>query len=187
LIDLKIKSSSTILKNNHEIFSNIAERRSNIVKELQDAFARFMSRSESFTDDSLFPDKSSLASNITTGSGVAAIGVIIMAVTKGAVFDITGGILTTVGVLFAGVAVGLNRRKIINGFNAEITKGRAQMDEEVTGKLNAYIQHIKEKIDANFNDFDALLEKEAEQIKLLSSKQHSINDRLDAIEKEIKV
>jgi GTPase SAR1 family protein len=185
LIDLKIKSSSTILKNNHEIFSNIAERRSNVVKELQEAFARFMSRSESFTDDSLFPEKGSLASNITTGSGVAAIGVILMVVTKGVVFDITGGILTTVGVLFAGVAVGLNRRKILKGFQTEIEKGRTQMEEEVTGKLNSYIQHIKEKIDANFNDFDALLEKEEGQIKVLNEKQHSINDRLEAIEKEI--
>jgi len=185
MIDLKIKSSSTILKNNHEIFSNIAERRSNVVKDLQDAFARFMSRSENFTDESLFPEKGALASNITTGSGVAAIGVILMAVTKGAVFDITGGILTTVGVLFAGVAVGLNRRKIINGFHAEIAKGRIQMDEEVTGKLNTYIQHIKDKIDANFNDFDSLLEKEEEQIKKLNEKQQSINDRLETIEKEI--
>jgi GTPase SAR1 family protein len=185
MIDLKIKNSSTILKNNHEIFSNIAERRSNVVKDLQEAFARFMNRSENFTDESLFPEKSSLASNITTGSGVAAIGVILMAVTKGAVFDITGGILTTVGVLFAGVAIGLNRRKIINGFHTEISKGRVQMDEEVTGKLNTYIQHIKDKIDANFNDFDSLLEKEEEQIKKLNDKQQSINDRLDAIKKEI--
>ena len=185
LIDLKIKNSSTILKNNHEIFSNIAERRSNVVKDLQEAFSRFMNRSENFTDDSLFPDKSSLASNITTGSGVAAIGVILMAVTKGAVFDITGGILTTVGVLFAGVAVGLNRRKIIKGFQSEIANGRVRMDEEVSGKLNTYIQHIKDKIDANFNDFDALLEKEGEQIKILDEKQKSINDRLEIIENEL--
>ncbi len=185
LIDLKIKSSSTILKNNHEIFSNIAERRSNVVKDLQEAFARFMSRSENFTDESLFPEKGSIASNITTGSGMAAIGVILMAVTKGAVFDITGGILTAVGVMFAGVAVGLNRRKIINGFHSEIAKGRVQMDEEVTEKLNTYIDHIKGKIDANFNDFDALLEKEAEQIKILTEKQASISERLSTIEKEI--
>ena len=185
MIDLKIKNSSTILKNNHEIFSNIAERRSNVVKELQDAFARFMRQTENFTDESLFPEKGSLASNITTGSGMAAIGIILMAVTKGAVFDITGGILTTVGVLFAGVAVGLNRRKIINGFHSEIAKGRVQMDEEITEKLNTYIHHIKGKIDANFNDFDSLLEKEEEQILKLNEKQKSINDRLVAIEKEL--
>ena len=84
------------------------------------------------------------------------------------------------------MAVGLNRRKIINGFHAEIAKGRVQMDEEVTGKLNTYIQHIKGKIDANFNDFDSLLEKEEEQIKRLNEKHESIEQRLEAIEKEIK-
>lgn len=185
LIDLKIKTSSTILKNNHEIFSNIAERRTNVLNELQEAFSRFMNRAENFTDESLFPGKGGLASNITTGSGIAAIGVILMVVTQGAVFDITGGILTTVGVLFAGVAAGLNRRKIIHGYNTEIAKGRDQIEAEVSEKLNTYIQHIKGKIDANFNDFDALLEKEAEQIKSLNARQLSIMERLDAIEKEI--
>lgn len=185
MIDLKIKGSHTVLQNNHEIFSDIAERRANVLKELQETFKKFMSRSESFTDEGLLSDQSKIAPNLATGSGVAAIGVILMAVTNGAVFDITGGILTTIGVLFAGVSIGIKRRRIVNGFHAEIAKGRVQMEEEVSQKLSHYIGHIKQKIDANFDDFDQLLQKEAQQIEDLSKQQISIAQRLDKIEEEI--
>ena len=182
MIDLKIKSSHTILKNDHEIFSDIAERRANVLKELQEAFGQFMSRSESFTDETLLADQNKMAPNLATGSGVAAIGVILMAVTNGAVFDITGGILTTIGVLFAGVSIGIKRRRIVNSFHAEIAKGRVQMEEEVSDKLHTYIQHIKQRIDANFNNFDDLLERESKQLQALKAQHQSIYQRLETIE-----
>jgi small GTP-binding protein len=187
IIDLKIKGSTTILKNDHEIFSDIAEKRANVLQELQAAFAQFMKKSESFADEGILGDKSSLAPNLATGSGVAAIGVIIMALTNGAVFDITGGILTTIGVLFAGVSVGLKRRKVVNGFQEEISKGRLQMENEVSEKLNAYIHHIKNKIDSNFDNFDLLLEKEKIQVQKLNESYSSIKERLSKLEKELSI
>ncbi|MFT5168537.1 MAG: GTPase SAR1 family protein [Saprospiraceae bacterium] len=185
IIDLKIKGSKTILKNDHEIFSDIAEKRANVLQELQAAFAQFMKKSESFADEGILGDKSSLAPNLATGSGVAAIGVIIMALTNGAIFDITGGILTTIGVLFAGVSVGLKRRKVINGFQEEISRGRIQMENEVSQKLNAYIHHIKNKIDGNFDQFDQLLEKEQIQVQKLNETHSSISERLSKLENEL--
>lgn len=181
IIDLKIKSSQTILKNDHEIFSDIAERRANVLSELQSAFSRFMQKSESFADDGLLGDQSNMAPNLATGSGMAAIGVILMAVTNATVFDITGGILATIGVFFAGISIGIRRKKVINGFEAEIAKGRIQMEDEVNGKLSTYIRHIKEKIDANFDGFDALLQKEVSQIKQLDSSHLSIKKRLNGL------
>jgi len=56
IIDLKIQNSQTILKNNHEIFSDIAERRSNVLKDLQEAFTKFLGRSENFADRELLYD-----------------------------------------------------------------------------------------------------------------------------------
>ncbi len=182
MIDLKIKSSSTILKNNHDIFSDIAERRSNVLKDLQEAFSKFMKRSENFTDDELFPDKNTLSPNLATGSGIAVVGVILATVTNGMVFDITGGILTTIGFLFAGVSVGRQRRKIVDGFHAEIAKGRLQLEEEVSSKLKNYVNNIKEKIDGNFQEFDDLLEMEEKQIRELGQKHQSIITRLGEIE-----
>lgn len=185
IIDLKIRNSQTILRNNHDIFSDIAERRSKILQELQDAFSRFLDRSENFTDKGLFPDKQTLSPNIATGSGIAAVGIIVMTVTQGMVFDITGGILTAIGFLFAGVSTRVKRRKILAGFSGEIAKGREKLSDEVTTRLKTYIQHLKQRIDANFEDFDEMLEKEGEQIQTLEAEQQSITTRLTAIESEL--
>ena len=179
IIDLKIQNSQTILKNNHEIFSAIAEKRSNILRELQAAFKNFLSRSESFAAQELFPESENLMPNMAAGGGLAVIGIILATVTNGMVFDITGGILSTVGLLFAGVSIGLKRRKVINGFSAEIAKGRLRIEEEVTEKLNTYIRHIKNRIDANFGSFDEMLSHEEQQITDLEQKHLALENSLD--------
>lgn len=177
LIDLKIRTSVNILQNDHEIFSAIAERRHSIFQELQEKFEDFIKKTESFTDRGLFPDKSPLPTSLATGSGLAVIGIILAAITHGAVFDITGGILTTVGLLFAGFATNLKRRKIISGFQEEIAKGRQNIDSSVTEQLKTYIKRLKERIDSNFDPFDLMLEKEKEQIAQLSLEQVRVEGR----------
>jgi GTPase SAR1 family protein len=179
IIDLKIQNSQTILKNNHDIFSAIAEKRSNILKELQAAFKNFLSRSENFADQELFPESENLLPNLAAGSGIAVVGIILATVTNGMVFDITGGIFTTIGLLFAGVSVGLKRRKVISGFQAEIAKGRDRIEAEVTDKLNTYIRHIKNRIDANFSSFDDMVDNEDKQIASLETKHLFLEKELD--------
>ncbi len=185
IIDLKIQNSQTILKNNHEIFSAIAEKRSNILRELQAAFKNFLSRSENFADQELFPDSDNLMPNMAAGGGIAVIGIILATVTNGMVFDITGGVLSTIGLLFAGVSVGLKRRKVINGFQAEIAKGRLRIEEEVSGKLNTYVKHIKNRIDANFGSFDEMLGNEEKQIASLENKHKALEVSLEEMAGEL--
>ena len=185
IIDLKIRNSETILKNDHDLFSDIAEKRSNILRDLQDTFHDFISKTENFTDKSLFPDKQALSPNLATGSGVAAIGVILMTVTNGIVFDITGGILTTIGLLFAGVSTSVQKRKILDGFRKEINKGRTRIAEDVTEKLRTYISRLKDKIDLNFHEFDDLLAQEEKTIEALSQQWNSIDERLKSIQQNL--
>ena len=185
MIDLKIQNSETILKNNHALFSAIAERRSNVLRDLQDAFERFMNRSENFTARELFPDGQPLSPNLLTGSGLAVIGTILAVVAQGAVFDITGGVLASVGFLFAGISTSIKRRKVLKGFAEEIEKGRARMETEVSDKLSTYVEQLKNKIDANFHDFDAMLEQEEKQIGQLKQKQQDVAERIEKVEGEL--
>lgn len=185
LIDLKLRSSETILRNDHDIFSDIAERRSGVLRELQDAFTAFVSRTENFRDESLFPNKQSLAPNVATGSGLAAIGVIVMVVTQGMVFDITGGILTGIGILFAGISSSMQRRRVLEGYRKEVNKGRQQIESEITQRLKSYISHLKTRIDANFRRFDEHLIQEGEQLKVLKGVYAGIVAQLGELEKEV--
>lgn len=185
LIELKIKNSKTILSTDQDVFSDIAERRSRVIQELHEAFAKFMDRTENFMGSDLFPDKSSVSPNIATGSGLAVVGIIITAVTQGMVLDVTGGIITAVGFLFAGVTSSVKKRKIIKGFRTEIDKGRTKLQDEVSEKLKSYILQLKGKIDNNFRNFDAMLEREAEQITWLEKRHESLSDRLQKLHKEL--
>lgn len=187
MIDLKIRNSETILKDDHELFSQIAERRSHVLRDLQDTFADFVNRTDNFRDDTLFPEKQGLSPNLATGGGVAAIGVILMAVTNGMVFDITGGILTAVGLLFAGVSTSVKRRKIISGFETEIAKGRQQLDSEVSERLKAYIAGLQRRIEGNFGRFDELLEREGKTLTVLEVEYAQVSGRLSALEAEVVV
>jgi hypothetical protein len=182
MIDLKIHHSETILRNNHDIFSDIADRRASVMQELQETFNRFLNRPENFSADQLFPDKQPGATSIATGSGLAVVGIILAAVTKLSVFDITGGVLTAVGVLFAGFTSATKKRKIVEGFQQEIGKGRGLLETELSGKLRTYVTSIKEKIDANFVQFDAMLEQEEVQVGKLEERQGGIEGRLMKIE-----
>jgi len=185
MIDLKLQSSQNILKNNHDIFSDIAERRANVLRDLQQAFSKFLSRSENFQDEELFPTDNTISPNLATGSGIAIVGALLTGLTNGAVFDITGGILTAVGLVFAGVSIGYQRRKIMKGYREEIAKGREELTFEVTTKLNNYIDKIKERIDNNFDEFDGLLNEEEKTIQSLENNHQSIEKQLKGIEQQI--
>jgi ribosome biogenesis GTPase A len=183
LVDNKLRYSETILKNNDEIFADIAERRINVLRDLQQSFAQFMNRAENFYDDKLVSESSKMTPNLAAGGGVAIVGVILAAVAQGAVFDITGGVLTAVGVLFAGVTLGLNRSKVINKFEEEIIKGRVKMKDEVSEKLTDYTSRIKHKIESNFFEFDQLLDKEGLTLTHVKKVQGEIREELMDVKK----
>jgi len=185
MIDLKIKNSDTVLKDDHELFSEIAERRINVLRELQETFKEFMEKSENFTEAGLFPDQGSMGDNFVTGSGIAVIGMILTAVTNISVVDITGGILTAVGVVFAGGSIAFQKRKVMKGYRLEIANGRQRLADEVSQKLKTYITSIKNKIDSNFVKFDHLIESEEKQISCLNEQYDSIEKRLGKIELEL--
>lgn len=178
MIDLKIRNSETILKNDHELFSDIAERRENVLRDLQDQFNRFVSNTENFTDESIFADRGNLTPNIAAGGGIAALGVILAAVTTGSVFDITGGILTTVGLLFAGFSTRGKRKRIVDGFAAEIEVGRAKLAQDLDEKLKSYIKNLRNRIEANFGRFDENLAREEKTLAILEGTHQEIREEL---------
>ena len=187
IVSLKIQNSKTILKNDHEVFSAIAEKRSSVMNELHDTFQEFLKNTENYYSKDLVTENNKLAPNVATGTGIAIVGAMLTALTHGAVFDITGGILTTVGLLFAGITLGFNKRKIINQFDAELLQGRAKLGDELRNRLNSYVGDIKLKINYNFKKLDDHLEKEKDQIQMLVTKQNVIQNNLNQLKQKMYV
>lgn len=184
IIDLKLRSSKTILQNDDELFSAIAERRENVLRDLRDQFHHFISRTENFLDDAIFADRESISPNLAAGSGIAAIGVILMALSSG-VFDITGGVLTGIGVLFAGFSTRGKRRRIVQGFEQEIGKGREKLGQELEERLKTYISQLRVRIEDNFKRFDEMLEREASTLSILEGQQQKISQELRGMHEDL--
>lgn len=178
MINSKLKSSETILKKDDSLFSDIAEKRANILKELQQSFQDFMQKTDNFYADNIQATSANVGTDLAAGGGLAVVGVILTALTNGAVLDITGGILTTVGVLFAGASLGLKRGKLLRQFKAEIKTGRTNLEQEVSEKLFQYIQSITQRMDSIFIGLDNHLSKEKKMVEELVSISQSIKQDL---------
>jgi len=185
MVDLKLRNSKTILKDDHDIFSDIAERRANVLKELQQSFSNFLNDADNFYDKGLASSSESISPNLAAAGGITAVGVILAAITNGMVFDITGGVLTAAGLLFAGVSIGFKKRKIMKQFKEEVDRGRERLDTEVSENLKVYITRIKDKINANFSRFDNHLEREGEDVTRFEQDLFALNDRIGETEVQL--
>ncbi|MBL7775015.1 MAG: GTP-binding protein, partial [Saprospiraceae bacterium] len=188
MIDLKIKSSANaVVRSDSYIFEDISDKRAAVLRDLQEAFGRFLARSESFSDERLFPDDATVSPNIAAGSGMAVVGLILAAATKAAVFDVTGGVLTGVGLLFAGITAGLQRRKLVKGYFDEIGLGRRRMETALQEKLGGYVRTIKSRINDNFADLDALLANEEKQIQHFDEQYTAMVSRFEGLKSQLKI
>ncbi|MEM6395154.1 MAG: dynamin family protein [Bacteroidota bacterium] len=181
IIDLKLRASPTILREDNELFSQIASRRETVLRELMDQFQRFVQRNENFARAELFDGREDLTPNLAAGSGMAALGVILFAFGSLPVFDITGGVLTAIGVIFAGFGTRGKRRKIVKDFELEIEDGRNKLGQELDEKLKSYITELRAGIEGNFDTFDQLLEREDIQIKELEELHDDVNKILNSV------
>ncbi len=184
-IDLQIRNSKTILANDHEIFSEIAQRRQNVLKELREAFDQFLARTENFTTKNLINTDSQVGTNVAAGSGVAVVGIILAAVTQGMVFDITGGVLTALGFLVAGVTLGLQRGKVMRQYRSEMDKGRIRLQKELTEELYAYIESIKIRMNDQFLNFDTLVKTEVDELSVLQQDLTKMKSDLEKVKKAV--
>lgn len=181
VIQLKIQQTESNRLRKDTLFTDIAERRSQVLQDLQQTFVDFTKKEENFRASELFPGQHNLSPNIVTGGSVAILGAILTAITNMAVFDITGGILTAVGLLFAGVSTGLKRNSLLRSFRKEVHKGHDKLERELNVRLKDYVQLIRQRLNQNFDEFDALLESEQKQIQALSVKIEGMEKRVGGI------
>lgn len=184
-IDLQIRNSKTILANDHEIFSEIAQRRQNVLRELREAFDQFLTRTENFTTRGLVNTDSRVGTNVAAGSGIAVVGIILATVTQGMVFDITGGVLTALGFLVAGITLGLQRGKVMRQYRSEMEKGRKRLQQELADELYSYIETLKVRMNEHFKKFDALIQTETEELTALHQELKSARSDLEIIQKAV--
>lgn len=187
IIDAEIRKNKAAINSNNEVFTDIANKRQDKLEKLHAGIETIVTETEEYISNDMFEKSSSLVPGLATGGSIAIIGVILMTVTQGAVLDITGGILSAVGLLGAGVITLTQRSKIIAEFTAEIDKGREKLRQQVTDKLDTYQNEVRTKIDNNFLEFDAFLHTQQQKFTLLHTQYDNIKQKFYKTNKELEM
>jgi len=185
MVDLKMKSSKTILESNHEIFGEIAEKRQHAIKEIQKNYIAFVSNTENFIDDEIFPSARKYVPDVAAGGGLAVVGTIMALSSQTLAVDITGGIIAGIGFIFAGATLFFRKRKAINSFDEEITKGRKNLERVLEDQIKTYTTKIKERLDENFDPFDIHIKQEEKSLNSLEEKISIIDVDIRGLKKEL--
>jgi small GTP-binding protein len=184
-VDVQIRTSNTILTNDHQVFAHIAEKRKSIIASVEEEFRALIESSNIALQPVDKDISTALPSTVATGSGLAVVGVVMAAITKMMVFDITGGVLTGVGLLLAGISSGYSRSKVLKSFRSETEKGADKIEAKTEEVLSKYIDQITVQMDSAFQKLDEHLENEEATIRKMRSESESIRDQLDNIQSEI--
>jgi len=184
-VETQIQQSKTVLENNNEIFGDIADRRQDAIKAIQHNYSSFVETTENFVDKELFPKASGYMPSVATGGGLAIVGAILTATSQAAVFDITGGIFTTLGLLYAGGTLFFQKRNILKAFDTEIENGRGKLETEIQSQISAYTHKIKDRLNLNFEPLDKYILREENALNKLNEMIALINDKLTDVKAKL--
>jgi len=92
----------------------------------------------------------SLAPSLVGGSALTAIGAFLLAVTHGLFFDITGGLLTGVGLFLAGGVLFVKKGRLVQQFKEGLVDGRKRFESELNERLSQRLGLIYDDVDRNF-------------------------------------
>jgi hypothetical protein len=91
-----------------------------------------------------------LAPSLVGGSALTALGAFLLTVTHGLFFDITGGLLTGVGLFLAGGVLFVRKGRLIQQFNEGLAEGKNRFEAELTERMSQRLSLIYDDIDRNF-------------------------------------
>ncbi|MGB0930515.1 MAG: dynamin family protein [Chitinophagales bacterium] len=187
IIDVEIRKSKDNLLPNAQLFGDIANKRQEKLENLQTNVEEFISETENFINTDMLEKGSALIPNMATGGGLMVVGGILMSVTSAIAVDVTGGILTAVGLGMASVYTMSKRNEIVDEFEAEIEKGRQKLKEEVTNRLVDYVREIRTKVDNNFLDFDSYIGEERKNLESFVEQYQRIDDKFEKLKKDFEI
>ncbi len=168
-----------------DFFSKIPDNRENIIEDVRKKLEEFLNN-DTFvkTLESSLPE--SLSPALLTEGAIAIISGIILASTNITFLDVTGGILTSLGVIVSSGALIFKRNKIINQFQIEIDKVEREFQEDIRRILNEKFDIIYKTINESFTKLYDYVEKNNQKKQPLIKKFENIELEANTLLKEIK-
>ena len=131
-----------------DLLLKIDRRRQDVITTVRSKMAEsFMA--EEFAAETV-KDSDRLAPSLVGGSALTALGAFLLAVSHGLFFDITGGLLTGVGLFLAGGVLFVRKGRLLQQFKEGLAEGKQRFEAELTERLAQRLDLIYDDIDRNF-------------------------------------
>jgi ribosome biogenesis GTPase A len=124
---------------------------------------------------------SDLGALTLAGGGIAAFGAIIALATNIMVFDITGGILATVGIGLVALTLLWTRPGIISEFRQKLAKSRAEFRDRLNREVAQIFEKLFLEIDHQLKEPLARLEKQAAHLSSLAEEAERISKEIEKL------
>lgn len=124
---------------------------------------------------------SDLGTLTLAGGGIAAFGAVIALATNIMVFDITGGILATVGVGLVALALLWKRTGILREFRQKLTQSRIEFRDRLNQEIAKIFDRLFLEIDHQLKEPLARLEKQAAHLSSLAEEAERISNDVERL------
>ena len=131
-----------------DLLLKIDQRRQDVIATVRTKMAE--SAMEDFFAEDTLQNSNRLAPSLMGGSALTAIGALVLTVTHGLFFDITGGLLTGIGLFLAGGVLFIQKGRLLQQFKQGLEEGRARFEAELTERLSQRLTLIYDDIDRKF-------------------------------------
>ncbi|MCP3953782.1 MAG: hypothetical protein GY697_16420 [Desulfobacterales bacterium] len=122
-----------------------------------------------------------MPSTLMGGSALTVIGAILLSASHASFLDITGGVLTGIGLLMAGGVLVVKKGKLLKEFSRGLAAGRQTFEEELERRLAEKFDRIHLDINNSVKPFFDYLTTREEALDPLVDRGRNIHDRLSVL------
>lgn len=122
-----------------------------------------------------------MPSRLMSGSALTLVGAILLSTTHVALLDITGGVLTGLGIFMAGGVLMAKKSKIIREFNRSLLDGRDRFEEQLSGRLKTKFGLVYEGVRRRVSPFFDSIEQRQRQLAPLMTDGKALQQRLEEL------
>ena len=122
-----------------------------------------------------------MPSTLMGGSALTVIGAILLSASHASFMDITGGVLTGIGLLMAGGVLVVKKGKLLKEFSRGLDEGRQTFEEELERRLAEKFDRVHLDINNSVKPFFDYLRTREKALDPLVDRGRDIHDRLGAL------
>ncbi|NUU98581.1 hypothetical protein XO12_00085 [Marinitoga sp. 1154] len=168
-----------------DMFYDFGEQRKKLIENTIEKIDSYI-KEEKFLELIKEEKLKSINTTVFSGTGLSVLGIIIMISTQISIFDISGGIITGIGVMTGTLFAAFKKKKILRKIGKKFDEGEEIIKNNLESNLYGIVDLIYNDIDILFSDFKSNILKEKETVeeleKTLNRYIKKIDDYINSLE-----